>query len=118
MLRPSVLAVLRLIANSKVVGCSTGNSAGSAPWKILSTYAGQSPVSGGDTRAVRHKAAGLDDLLLLKQRRQALRCSECHHARVLAEKHCVWQYDKAPVLAALIVANALSSRSGARASAT
>ena len=29
--RPSALAVLRLMANSKVVGCSTGMSAGCAP---------------------------------------------------------------------------------------
>src|ERR1700716_2176695 len=30
MVRPSALAVLRLIANSKLVGCSTGKSAGLA----------------------------------------------------------------------------------------
>ena len=34
---PSALAVLRLITNSKVVGCSTGKSAGLAPRRILST---------------------------------------------------------------------------------
>src|SRR6266516_1128192 len=35
--RPSVLAVLRLITNSNFVGCTTGRSAGFAPFKILST---------------------------------------------------------------------------------
>src|SRR6266516_2650328 len=35
--RPSALAVLRLITNSNLVGCSTGRSAGLAPLKILST---------------------------------------------------------------------------------
>jgi hypothetical protein len=36
--RPSALAVLRLITSSKWVGCSTGRSAGRAPFRILSTY--------------------------------------------------------------------------------
>ena len=35
--RPSAFAVLRLIANSNFVGCSTGRSAGLAPLRILST---------------------------------------------------------------------------------
>ncbi len=35
--RPSALAVLRLMTNSNLVGCSTGRSAGLAPFKILST---------------------------------------------------------------------------------
>ena len=35
--RPSVLAVFRLMTNSNFVGCSTGRSAGLAPFKILST---------------------------------------------------------------------------------
>ncbi len=36
MVRPSALAVLRLITNSNVVGCSTGRSAGLTPRRILS----------------------------------------------------------------------------------
>ena len=36
--KPSALAVLRLITNSNLVGCSTGSSAGLAPLSILSTY--------------------------------------------------------------------------------
>src|SRR5215467_11159826 len=35
--RPSALAVLRLMTSSNVVGCSTGRSLGLAP-RILSTY--------------------------------------------------------------------------------
>ena len=37
MLRPISLAVLRLMTNSNFVDCSTGNSAGLLPFKILST---------------------------------------------------------------------------------
>jgi hypothetical protein len=37
MLRPSALAVLRLMASSILVGCSTGRSPGFAPAKILFT---------------------------------------------------------------------------------
>src|SRR5260370_1995442 len=36
--RPSALAVLRFITSSNLVGCSTGRSAGRAPFKILSAY--------------------------------------------------------------------------------
>jgi hypothetical protein len=35
--RPSALAVLRLITNWNFVGCSMGRSAGFAPFRILST---------------------------------------------------------------------------------
>ena len=37
MVRPSVLAVLRLMTRSNFVGCSMGMSAGFAPFSILST---------------------------------------------------------------------------------
>lgn len=36
--RPICLAALRLMMNSNLIGCSTGRSAGLAPFKILSTY--------------------------------------------------------------------------------
>src|SRR6516162_5200331 len=35
--RPSVLAVLRLITSSNLIGCSTGRSAGFAPLRMRST---------------------------------------------------------------------------------
>jgi hypothetical protein len=38
MVKPSALAVLRLMTNSSLVDCSTGKLAGLAPLKILSTY--------------------------------------------------------------------------------
>ena len=38
MVRPRVCAVLRLMTNSNFIGCSTGRSAGFAPFRILSTY--------------------------------------------------------------------------------
>ena len=37
MVNPSFLAVLRLITNSNLIGCSTGKSEGLAPLKIRST---------------------------------------------------------------------------------
>ena len=37
MVRPSALAVLRLMTSSKFAGCLTGRSAGFVPFKILST---------------------------------------------------------------------------------
>jgi hypothetical protein len=37
--RPSASAILRLMASSTPIPCSTGRSAGFAPFKILSTYA-------------------------------------------------------------------------------
>src|SRR6266851_5081161 len=36
--RPSAFAVLRLMTNSNLVGCSMGRSPGLAPLRILSTY--------------------------------------------------------------------------------
>jgi hypothetical protein len=36
--RPICFAVLRLMMNSNLIGCSTGSSAGLAPFRILSTY--------------------------------------------------------------------------------
>src|SRR5262249_10053187 len=36
--RPICLAVFRLMMNANLVGCSTGRSAGFAPFRILSTY--------------------------------------------------------------------------------
>ena len=37
MVRPRAVAVLRLMTSSIFIGCSTGSSAGSAPFRILST---------------------------------------------------------------------------------
>src|SRR5258708_35086989 len=36
--KPSALAVLRLMTSSNMVGCSSGRSAGWGPFRILSTY--------------------------------------------------------------------------------
>jgi hypothetical protein len=41
--RPSAFAVLRLMTSSNFVGCSTGRSAGLAPFRILSTYRAARP---------------------------------------------------------------------------
>ena len=65
MLRSSVLAVLRLIANSNVVGLDRQLGRIGAVKNFVDVD-GQAPVSGRYARTVRHKAAGLDDLLLRK----------------------------------------------------
>jgi hypothetical protein len=63
--RPSLFAVLRLMTSSNFVGCSTGKSAGLAPFKILSTlglaqrYAHLSPA---------HLHAALSGLWTLRRR--------------------------------------------------
>ena len=44
--RPSALAVLRLITSSNLVGCSTGSSAGLAPFRILSTNTAERCANG------------------------------------------------------------------------
>jgi hypothetical protein len=41
--RPSALAVLRLMTSSNFVGCSAGRSAGFAPLRILSTEVAEFP---------------------------------------------------------------------------
>ena len=47
--RPICLAAFRLMISSNFFGCSTGRSAGFAPFKILSTYVAARPY------AIRHK---------------------------------------------------------------
>src|SRR5262245_13213257 len=54
MASPSALAVVRLIAKSHLVGCSTGNSAAFVPRRILST---NSPAQRGQVWAVGHQRA-------------------------------------------------------------
>src|SRR5262249_6282796 len=46
--RPRALAVLRLMTSSNFVGCSTGRSAGLAPFRILSTYVALRPRRGAN----------------------------------------------------------------------
>src|SRR5260370_33322836 len=43
MVSPRALAVLRLITSSNLLACSTGRSAGFAPFRYLSTYAAARP---------------------------------------------------------------------------
>ena len=44
MVTPSALAVLRLTTNSNFVGCSIGNSAGFAPFRIRATQSAVRPL--------------------------------------------------------------------------
>src|SRR5258708_7870650 len=91
---PSALAVLRLITNSNVVGCSTGKSAGVGARKNFIHVGARSPETGRDARAVGHEAASLGGLLLRKERRQVGRRRECHDTGVLTKEHRVCQNDQ------------------------
>ena len=58
--KPSVIAVLKLMANSNLAGACAGSSAGLAPFKMRSTYeAERRKIS--DVSGVRHQAAFLDE---------------------------------------------------------
>ena len=54
---PSAFAVFRLITSSNFVGCSTGRSAGLAPFRILSTYTAERPMKSVMFTLVGHPAA-------------------------------------------------------------
>jgi len=58
---PSAFAVLRLITSSNLVGCSTGKSAGFAPFKILSTKAAIRRPEGVKPRSYRGRAGIADE---------------------------------------------------------
>ena len=60
--RPICLAVFRLTRNSNFVGCSTGRSAGLAPFKILSTKSAARRNKSVFVWPVAHQAAGLNKL--------------------------------------------------------
>ena len=60
--RPSVLAVLRLITNSNLVGCSTGRSAGLAPLRIFPVYMASLAICIANVGSVAHQTTGGDEL--------------------------------------------------------
>ena len=57
-MRPSALAVLRLITSSNVVGCSTGMSAGFFPAQDLGGDRGSAPDHLGVARSKRDRQTG------------------------------------------------------------
>ena len=62
--RPICLAAFRLMINSNFVGCSTGRSAGLAPFRILSTYVAARRNKSVIAHAVAHKPTGFDKFCL------------------------------------------------------
>ena len=70
--RPSALAVFRLITSSNLVGCSTGRSAGLAPFRILSTINGGAPVGFDPVGSVGHQATAVDKISPRVYRRQPI----------------------------------------------
>jgi hypothetical protein len=82
MVRPSALAVLRLIARSNFDGCSTGSSPGLAPFRILSTY------------RVGDETAGGDELLPAAHRRQSVPHRELCDASAVSRREMVRHHDE------------------------
>src|SRR4029079_4429621 len=74
MVRPRVLAALRLTTSSNLVGCSTGRSPGVAPLRIRSTKL--APRRNMTNR--RHQAAVADVFSLFIDRRQLVSGGEVH----------------------------------------
>src|SRR5262245_39752756 len=68
---PSAFAVFMLMTSSNFVGCSTGRSAGFAPFKILSVNGG-APKYVTQIRAIGHEAARLHDPAELTHNLQAV----------------------------------------------
>ena len=60
--RPICFAVFRLMTNSNFVGCSTGRSAGLAPFKNLVDVNGGAPETLSFVGRIGHEAAGLYEL--------------------------------------------------------
>jgi hypothetical protein len=74
---PRALAVLRLITNSNLVGCSTGRSEGFAPLRILSMH-GNASKQIGEAYPIGHQPAGIDNNPLTEHRRQVVLGREAH----------------------------------------
>src|SRR6266704_75249 len=85
--RPSALAVLRLMTSSNFVGCSTGRSRGFAPFRILSTKRGAAPEEIAQARPVRHEAPGIHALPSAVYCRQAAPCCEVCEPCSVEEEH-------------------------------
>src|SRR5689334_15538540 len=94
MVRPRVVAVLRLMTSSIFVGCSTGSSAGCAPFRILSTKVAARRYCGG-VGSITHEPANFDMLAITINRRQTCRCREAGNLRTSRKKGCV-RWDKQP----------------------
>jgi hypothetical protein len=91
---PSALAVLRLMTNSNLVGCSTGRSAGFAPVKILCTNVAACRYE--TILRIHHPEiydAELDDLRSLRQRLRVMRNRErtlAHEKRLVGrDRRCI-----------------------------
>ena len=75
-MRPSALAVLRLMTSSNLVGCSTGRSAGFAPLRILRRSA-RPPERLSEAVAVAHQATVGGQLTERINCRNCMACCQC-----------------------------------------
>src|SRR5713101_3580648 len=92
MVRPRAFAVLRLITSSNLMGCSTGRSAGVAPFRILSTYVrGRAAPVRGDDWPIAYEAAGLHRHPCGVHGRQAARGRELYEPCAVHREHGVPQ---------------------------
>ena len=77
--RPICFAALRLTINSNFIGCSTGRSAGLAPFKILSTYVAARRAKSAWLGAVSHEPTGFNNFTLKIDCRQPVLYREIYH---------------------------------------
>ena len=70
MVRPSALAVLRLMTSSNFVGCSTGRSPGLAPPEDLVQVGRGAPIQVENARSIPHEAAEFHEFSRVEHRRQ------------------------------------------------
>lgn len=93
-MRPRTRAVLRLMTSSNLDPCSTGKSAGLAPFKILSTYDAAPRMTSGHVCPIGHQATGLSKLPRKVNRRQAVSGFELHDPSRLIQEYRSRQDDE------------------------
>ena len=91
--RPSALAVLRLITSSNLVGCSTGRSAGGA-LEDLSGVNSDLAKDSGEAASVADQAAGRGELAPRVDRRNGMACRQRHELNASAGEERVGADDE------------------------
>jgi hypothetical protein len=76
MARPSAFAVLRLMTNSNVVGCTTGSFGGLGAFEDLSNVSPDLTIDSREARSIADQAPGRDELTELIDRWNAMACRQ------------------------------------------
>ena len=94
MVRPSALAVLRLMTSSNFVGCCTGRSVGLEPCRNHVHVSCGAAEQVRNARSVGHEATKFRELPRHCDRGQPMPCGKIDNMSSLAEKHWARQYDE------------------------